>query len=234
MRVTPFGTTCLLMLTLLAACRPAAGDTPAGPVSPGDPAIPVESATPADSATPVDSATPTPEVFIPLDPSPSPSGSTLPMTCQVTDLNVYVDRAAGYCFAYPSHFTLGDQPSDSPPVLGPALDDSLDPVRVSLEIKTEPAPEGSALTVLVDDYLTRPELHPSGFPWTIERSSTVLGGEPAERLEDVPGRLSSRLVMALHENTLFTLRFHPSDAAVAGADLEALFQTVTGSFVFLD
>jgi hypothetical protein len=43
-------------------------------------------------------ATPTPEVFIPLNPSPTPSDSDLPLTCQVTDLNVSLDRAAGYCF----------------------------------------------------------------------------------------------------------------------------------------
>ena len=58
-----------------------------------------------------DPAAPTPEVFIPLDPSPTDSGSELPLPCQATDLNVYIDRAAGYCFAYPLGFYLDDQPS---------------------------------------------------------------------------------------------------------------------------
>jgi len=40
--------------------------------------------------------------------------------------------------------------------------------------------------------------------------------------------------MVLHAGQLFTLRFHPSDMPVADADLTALFQTVTGSFAFLD
>ncbi len=49
-----------------------------------------------------------------LDPSPTPSDSTLPLTCQVTDLKVYINEMDGYCFAYPMRFTLGDQPSDQP------------------------------------------------------------------------------------------------------------------------
>jgi hypothetical protein len=49
---------------------------------------------------------PTAEVFNPLDPSPTPSASDLPLPCQVTDLRFYIDRSAGFCFAYPLQFTL--------------------------------------------------------------------------------------------------------------------------------
>ena len=57
-------------------------------------------------------ATATPNIMPRLDPSPTPSDSTLPLTCQVTDLNVYINEMDGYCFAFPMNFTLGDQPSD--------------------------------------------------------------------------------------------------------------------------
>ena len=180
----------------------------------------------------VEAATPTPEVFIPLDPSPTPVKSSLPLSCQVTDLNVFTDEAAGYCFAYPVQFAPGETSDQGVSVLGPALDESAEPLQASLDVEVQPAYDGSELARLVDAYLSQ-----SGFqnlPWTIERSGLTLGGEPAERLEPIPGLGSSRIVMALHGDQLYTLRFGPLEQELAKPDLEALFQTVTGSFAFFD
>jgi hypothetical protein len=174
-------------------------------------------------------ATPTPEVFNPLDPSPTPGDSDLPLTCQVTDLNVFIERAAGFCFAYPLHFGLGEDPSDRPDVIGPALDDSPDPLQASLAIDLRPVPAGSDLTALVDAFLASL----GELPWTVAREPLTVGGEPAEVLEPVPVLGSARVVLLLHGNSLFTLSFHPVDFEVAKPDLEALYQTVTGSFAFL-
>ena len=71
--------------------------------------------------------------------SPTPSDSTLPLTCQVTDLKIYINEADGYCFAYPIRFTLGDQPSDKPDVRGPALDDGVEPIHATLTVEFAPA-----------------------------------------------------------------------------------------------
>jgi hypothetical protein len=87
--------------------------------------------------------TPAPDIMPRLDPSPTPSDSALPLTCQVTDLNVYVNEMDGYCFAYPVNFTLGDQPSDKPDVRGPAVDDSVEPIHATLTIESAPATDGS-------------------------------------------------------------------------------------------
>lgn len=206
----------LLVLVGLAACVPGGGVATPGPVQATH-----------------EPATPTPEIFMPLDPSPTPSGSTLPLTCQVTDLQVYVNEAGGYCFAYPAGFeaevsAAGDEMVN---ILGPALDNSPEPLRASLVIEVQPVLEGSDLAGLVSAYLSQAVLQ--NLPTPIEQSSMILGGEAAERLDGVPGRLSSRVVMALHGETLFMLRFHPTDAEAAAADLEALFQTVSGSFAFL-
>lgn len=179
----------------------------------------------------IEAATPTPEIFSALAPSPTPPDSTLPLTCQVTDLGVYVNPGWGYCFAYPGTFTQDESRAAEGVITfyGPGLEDSANPVRVSLEITTQAVPAGSNLTRLVDAYLASfREL--SG---TITRQPGRLGNEPAEKLEPVPGLLSSRVVMALHNDTLFTLRFHPSDLEIAKPDLEAMTQTVTGSFAFL-
>lgn len=176
-------------------------------------------------------AAPTPEVFNPLDPSPTPQASSLPLTCQVTDLSIFVDQNGGYCFAYPASFML-DGESEGVSVVSPALDESLEPVRASLGVEVQPLPETSDLAHLVDGYLSQ-----SGFqnlPWTIQRTELTLGGEPAVRIEPIPGLGSSRQVLALHGNKLFSLRFHPVDLEVGGPEVEALYQTVTGSFAFLD
>ena len=178
-----------------------------------------------------ESATPTPEIFSALAPSPTPSDSTLPLTCQVTDLGVYTNQEWGYCFAYPGSFTL-DESRIAEGIItlyGPALEENANPVRVNMEITTQVVPSESGLTPLVEAYL-------ASFgetPFRIERRTGTLGGKPAEVLDPVPGLLSSRVTMALNENILFTLRFHPSDLDLAKPDLEALFQTVSGSFAFL-
>jgi hypothetical protein len=176
-------------------------------------------------------ATPTPEIFIRLDPSPTPGSSPLPLTCQVTDLSVYTNEEWGYCFAYPANFTLDEsRTADGIITLyGPGLEDIANPVRASLEITAQVAPPESGLTPLVDVY--RNSFGETPLP--IGRETGMLGGKPAETLDPVPGMLSSRVMMALNENILFTLRYHPSDLEIAKPDLETLSQTVTGSFAFL-
>ncbi|HEX5808365.1 MAG TPA: hypothetical protein VFY25_06835, partial [Anaerolineales bacterium] len=180
-----------------------------------------------------DPATPTPEVFNPLDPSPTPSDSILPLTCQVTDLNVYINEQWGYCFAYPMEFTVDESGAVNGIVslYGPPLEDSADPIRISLEITAHPVPPQSDLAPLVDAFLTLFQGVPLPTPTT--REPWLLGNELAEKLEPIPGLLSSRVVMALHNDLLFTLRFHPSDIRLAHPGLEDLTQTVTGSFGFL-
>jgi hypothetical protein len=146
---------------------------------------------------------------------------------------VYVNEQWGYCFAYPTTFTVDESniEAGSLSLYGPALEDNADPIRVSLEITTQPVPEDSSLTPLVDAYLT--SFGKVIMPLSIMREAWMLGSEPAEKLEPVPGLLSSRLIMALHGEVLFTLRFHPSDIDFAKPGLDELTQTVTGSFAFL-
>jgi hypothetical protein len=146
---------------------------------------------------------------------------------------VYVSETGIYCFAYPGDFTLDNSSTaESISLYGTALGDSLEPVRVSLGITAQAVPEGSDLTRLVDAYLSQSFL--KNPPWPIERTSLMLGGEPAVRLEDIPGQFSSRVILSLRGATLLTLQFHPSDGDIAEPSLEALFQTVTGSFAFFN
>jgi hypothetical protein len=90
-----------------------------------------------------------------LDPSPTPSGSTLLLTCQIIDLNIYINEADGYCFAYPSRFTLGDQPSDKPDVRGPAIDDSAEPIHATLSVEVSPAAMDSCSASCTGRWISR-------------------------------------------------------------------------------
>ena len=69
----------------------------------------------------------------------------------------------------------------------------------------------------------------------ITRTPIVLGGEPAEMLEVVPGREGSRDVFVLHEGALYHFMFMPSvrDFAQAKDAVEELYSAVTQSFTFM-
>jgi len=211
----------LVLASVLAACGALAPrPTPPAASSSAAPAL----------AAPV---TTTLEVFIALNPSPTPPASALPRSCQLTDLKVAISEAGGYCLAYPEKFTRDEGAAQGElRIFGPPLDNSAKPLQIRLDVTTQPVPPGSDLSRLVDAYLLQAGLQDR--PESITRSHQQLGGEPAQLLADVPSRPSSRLILALHQGRLFTLRFQPTDVALAEANLAELFQTVTGSFSFLD
>jgi hypothetical protein len=174
-------------------------------------------------------ATVTPGVVPRLDPSPTPSGSTLPLTCQVTDLNVYINEADGYCFAYPSRFTLGDQPSDKPDVRGPAIDDSAEPIHATLSVEVSPAALGKSPREQAEVYLKEfSAADPATFTW----KQIQVDGESAWEVEPIPAMLAYRIVFVQHNGFMFRLMYWPVDIPEAQPDLNDLTQTTLGSFTF--
>lgn len=174
-------------------------------------------------------ATATPNVMPRLDPSPTSSQSTLPLTCQVTDLNVYINEANGYCFAYQSHFTLGDQTSDNPEVRGPAVDNSSEPIQAMFRVEVSPAATNKALRQQAEDYLREfSVIDPATFSW----SEIQVDGETAWTVEPIPVMLSYRIVFVQHNGSIFRLMYWPVDIAEAQSDLNDLTQTTLGSFAF--
>ena len=174
-------------------------------------------------------ATVTPDVMPRLDPSPTSSTSTLPLTCQVTDLNVYINEADGYCFAYPSRFTLGDQPSDKPEVRGPAVDDSVEPIHATLSVEVSPAATDETLREQAEAYLKEFSVMDSAtFRW----SQIQVGREAAWNVEPIPAMLAYRIVFVQHRGSIFRLMYWPVDIPEAQADLNDLTQTTLGSFAF--
>lgn len=175
-------------------------------------------------------ASATPNIMPRLDPSPTPSASTLPLTCQVTDLQVYINEMDGYCFAYPMRFTTGDQPSDKPDIQGPAVDDSNEPIHATLTIEVEPAASDKSLREqAVNDLKDFSVLDPETFTWT----QVAVGGETGWMVEPVPAMLSYRIVFVQHNGSIYRLLFWPVDIPEAQADLNDLTQTALGSFAFM-
>jgi hypothetical protein len=183
---------------------------------------------PASSSPAPDPATP--NIMPRLDPSPTPSDSTLPLTCQVTDLNVHVNEADGYCFAYPSRFAEGTQPMlDLPAIVGPTIGDGIDPVFASFAVQITPATDES-LRAQAEAFLKEfSTADPASFSWT----QVPVGGEAGWMVEPVPVMLSWRIVFVQHNGSLFRLMYWPVDIPEAQADLDELTQTTLGSFAFL-
>jgi hypothetical protein len=175
-------------------------------------------------------ATVTPDVMPRLDPSPTPSNSTLPLTCQVTDLKVYINEMDGYCFAYPMRFALGDQPSDKPDVRGPALDNSAEPVHATFSVEVTPAASNETVREQAELYLRDfSAVDPATFTWTEVQVGEAMGW----MVEPVPAGLAWRIVFVQHNGQLFHLMYWPVDIDEAKADLDELTQTTLGSFAFL-
>ncbi len=201
------------------------------PTPQGDPLAPTQTVDPLVPTPKGDPLAPTLEIFNPLDPSPTPSGSDLPLTCQVTDLNVFIDRAAGHCFAYPKRFAIGNQPLlNASAVLGPEVGHGGDTIRASFAVALASYDPNQLLDKQVDDFLRE---FTTAAPQSLARVSLTVGGEAAVMVDMVPVQLSWRLVFVPHNGQLYRLMYWPVDVPEAKADLEELYQTTIGSFAFL-
>jgi hypothetical protein len=211
-----------LLIVFLAACtsRDPANSTPQGQNLLSTP-------TPHSLPEP----TPTPEIFNPLNPSPTPSTSDLPMTCQITDLKVQVDRAAGYCFAYPERYHYDAQPMfNVMAVQGPPVGSSTEPVSAAFYVETSPAAAGQSLEQQVDSFLKD---FTAADPVSLGRTALTLDGEDAILVDQIPGYLSWRIVFAIHDGVLYRLMYWPVDVPEVKTDLEELYQTTLNSFAFI-
>jgi hypothetical protein len=138
---------------------------------------------------------------------------------------VYIDQEDGYCFAYPTRFTL----ADSGGVRGPDLDDSLTPVFATFGVEVTPAASDKTLREQAELYLksfTTVDL--ATFTW----SQVPVAGERGLMVEPVPTIGSWKFIFVLHNGALFRLSYWPVDIDIAAADIEELTQTTLGSFAF--
>lgn len=186
--------------------------------------------TAAPSATPLTPAPTTAEPPQPAEASPTATVEVETSGCPLSDEPRYVNNLFGYCFAYPEGFSVQVDNPLAPVIVGPALEENPDPLFASLAVSTRPVPEGADLGGLVSGFLGQNII--SQLPMPVQRTQVSLGGEPAEVLEGIPGRLSARVVIALHGPMVYQLYLHPTGIEVAAADLEGLYQKVMDTFAF--
>ncbi len=173
--------------------------------------------------------TSTPNIMPRLNPSPTPSTSTLPKSCQITDLKIYINEMDGYCFAYPNRFTLQDQPSDKPDIRGPGYGSSTEPIYPTFGVEVTPAATDKTFREQAESFLKEfSVMDPATFKWT----HLQVGGEAGWKVEPVPVMLSWRIVFVQHNGYLFRLSYWPVDIAEAQTDLDELTQTTLASFAF--
>ena len=191
--------------------------------------------------TPTEAATLSPEPPVPTQQAeePGPEDESpeaideatvqVPEACLLPGNGTYVNRAHGYCFAFPSQVTLETDAFGNPTAYGPPLDSTVEPARARLSVEVVRAAAGDSLEALVDDYLAQfAEMNLPPFT----RTEVVLDGVPALMVESVPGRESSRDLFLLHGGLLYHLMLMPPvrDVPEAEAGVEVLFVTAVSSF----
>lgn len=153
----------------------------------------------------------------------------LPKSCLVAGRPLYVDSAAGYCFAVTPEVMARRNADGAVGFYGPALDDSVAPLRVEFGLTVSDAKDAT-----LDEAVETLTAEFGQLPQPVDRQEVTVAGEPAVRLDGTPGRPTGIAVLMLHDGRLFQFRFTPDlsfeksrDATIAPVDL------VLGSFGFL-
>lgn len=154
----------------------------------------------------------------------------LPPGCQQEGMKTYVDLINAYCFAYPADF-IADSRGLAAISAQPENPANPEEVLVRLDIFSGPATAEVTLDQLVSDF--RKQFEGPQSPVSLRQTQIRLDGQPAQVLEPVPGRLSSRMVFALHNGRFYQMIFFPVDEPRVEADLNRLYEAVVSTFTFL-
>lgn len=154
----------------------------------------------------------------------------LPARCQQEGMKTYVDWMNAYCFAYPDDF-ITDPRGLAAITAQPKNPAAAEEVVARLDIFSGPATAEVTLDQLVSDF--RKQFEGPQSPVGLRQTQITLDDEPAQVLEPIPGRLSSRMVFALHNARFYQLIFFPLDEISVKADLNRLYEAVISTFTFL-
>jgi hypothetical protein len=223
----------LLLVGLVSACQntdpilvdPLPVEAPTAAVTPTEHIASTLAPTPANTSAPEN--TPIPES------TPTTPTQSAQERCAPAAEKSIVTREGYFCFAYPADFEfLGSGNPLQAMLLGPALDQSMEPVRAGLFMRAEEIAAGS---MTLEDAANRFLAQFAGTGVEINRSEIIFAGLPAIQLEPVPGREGSRDVLLIHNNLLYHFTFTPSleNFPQAQADFERLFNMVDSSFSLL-
>lgn len=134
----------------------------------------------------------------------------------------------GICFLSPAGFTSSTEGIlNGIAVFGPALDNNAEPLQAIFNLQVKPA-EGRSLDEAVSEIF---EQNPDA---SIEKTAIRVNGYEAYRLEGVPGRTLSRMLVFVVNSRVYLMTFSPLDEALAQAkpDVEKLWDTITQTIQF--
>ncbi|MEZ4518815.1 MAG: hypothetical protein R3C44_19025 [Chloroflexota bacterium] len=169
--------------------------------------------------------------FLPGPGDESAGGTELPSACMVDGMGLYLDTEAGLCVAIPAGFTAQRTPLGQPRLIGPALDESLSPARVTLAMEPPEEADGRSLEQAVADRLDALGSAAND----VVQSEITLGGESAVLLEGITTGRGSHEIVAIHNGMVyrFVLQPDPEQIETALDDMSLLMETVRNSFSFL-
>jgi hypothetical protein len=141
---------------------------------------------------------------------------------------LHTEPEAGYCFLFPIAYDV-EQPAEGVlSVLGPPLDDSIEPVRATLYVSVQDA-QGRTVEDFVGENLATVQ------GLEISQSSITLGGEEAIVLDGMPGQATNRQIFIVHADKLYILVFSPfakDYGEEAYAQVQELYNLVTSSWAW--
>lgn len=141
------------------------------------------------------------------------------------DLQLFVDRSAGYCLLYPAEYVAEITGDGVVNLVAGSLMNHIDP-RASIEVSDA---AGRTLAEIADALAAE---YAAGFD--VQRAATTVGGEEALVLDNLPGQDINRRVVVLHNGRLYSFFFTPlGETDEARTALESFYQNVIDSFRFL-
>ncbi len=154
----------------------------------------------------------------------------IPAGCHQEGMKTFVDFAYGYCFSYPNDF-VADSRGLSAVYAQPENPTNREEVVARLDIFSTPLGSQTKLDQLVREF--RNQFEGVNSPPNLRQTQISLGGQPAEVLEPVPGRLSARMVFVLHNGVYHQLIFFPINEPSNASDLARLYEAVISTFTFI-
>jgi hypothetical protein len=160
---------------------------------------------------------------------------SLPAECvaQGADTQSYVNVEDGYCLRYPAGFRLGEELPGIANFYGPPRTPGVEPLAAGLVVRVEDVSGAATLAEVAEQYVR--EQQRVGWLTAYTQTRTEVGGQPAVLLEGAGEYTPLYILLTVHEGKRYTLSIwpDPEQYPVVASDVEALRQTVLGSFSFL-
>jgi hypothetical protein len=170
-------------------------------------------------------------IFLPPTPAAEGTPSALPLSCapEATFNSTYVNTEVGYCLLFPEGFVADSDDPKHVTLSSPPVGEGPEPASATLQILALGSAGDQSLTQTVDAVVNQYDL-------ILARTEGMIGGQPAEIVEGLPGTSGSRQAWVIHNGQLFQFIVQPiGDPSFAELEPEAerVWQMLVETFAFL-